>query len=145
MVGRNEQRCTYPQQISDWDYHWEFQGGGTMRFEIGFGPVVTGPDGSLTQTWQHVKHGAGNWKLDPQTLKPVGKAPRSSRLPKSCSRVESTWSGMEVRTAADQGLSDDPQVRYVLRWETLPSNRDQPRPEPLPPPTMLRLYELREP
>jgi BNR repeat-containing family member len=131
-------------QTSDWDYRWEFQGGGTMRFEIGFGPVVTGPDGSLTQTWQHVKHGSGNWKLDPQTLKPVGKAPRSSRLPKSFSRVESAWSGMEVRTAADQGLSDEPQVRYVLRWETLPSNRDQPRPEPLPPPTMLRLYEVRE-
>ncbi|MCY2991861.1 MAG: hypothetical protein NTY19_28890, partial [Planctomycetota bacterium] len=87
---------------------------------------------------------SGNWKLDPQTLKPVGKAPRSSRLPKSFSRVESTWSGMEVRTAADQGPNDAPKVRYVLRWETLPSNRDQPRPEPLSPPTMLRLYELRE-
>ena len=66
-------------QTSDWDYRWEFQGGGTIRFEIGFGPVVTGPDGSLTQTWQHVKHGSGNWKLDPQTLKPIGKCATPQR------------------------------------------------------------------
>jgi hypothetical protein len=131
-------------QTSDWDYRWEFQGGGTIRFEIGFGPVVTGPVGSLTQTWQHVKHGSGNWQLDPQTLKPVGKASRRSGLPKSFSRVESAWPGTEVRMAADQGLNDDPKVRYVLRWETLPSNRDRPRPEPFPSPTMLRLYEVRD-
>lgn len=131
-------------QTSDWDYRWEFQGGGTIRFEIGFGPVVAGPECSLTQTWQHVKHGSGNWRLDPQTLKPVGKAPpRRSGLPKDFSRVQSTCPGMEVRTAADLGAGD-PEVRYVLRWETLPANRDRPRPEPLPPPTMLRLYEVRQ-
>lgn len=133
-------------QTSDWDYRWEFQGGGTIRFEIGFGPVVRRPDGSLTQTWQHVKHGSGNWKLDPQTLKPTGKAPpRSSGLPKGFSRVESAWPGMEVRTAADLSPGDDMEVRYLLRWETLPSNRDRPRPEPFPPPSMLRLYDFRGP
>jgi hypothetical protein len=132
-------------QTSDWDYRWEFQGGGSIPFEIGFGPVVVGPDGSLTQTWHHAKHGSGSWKLNPETLKPVGKAPPCrSGLPKGFSRVESAWPGMEVRTAADLGAGDDPKVRYVLRWETLPSNRDQPRPSPLPPPTMLRLYQVRE-
>ena len=131
-------------QTSDWDYRWEFQGGGTMRFEIGFGPVVTGPDGSLTQTWWHVKHGAGNWLLDPQTLQPAGKAPRRSGLTKNVSGFNSAWLGMRVQTAADQGRSDDPRVRYVLRWETLPSNRDRPQAAPLPPPTMLQLYEFRE-
>jgi hypothetical protein len=130
-------------QVSNWDYRWEFQGGGTIRFEIGFGPVVAGPDGSLTQTWHHPKHGSGNWKLDPETLRPVGKAPPPrSGLPGGFSRAESTWPGMEVRTAADLGAGDDPKVRYVLRWETLPSNRDRPRPGPFPPPTMLRLYQV---
>ena len=130
-------------QTSDWDYRWEFQGGGSIPFEIGFGPVVAGPDGSLTQTWHHPKNGSGNWKLDPGTLKPLGKAPPpSSGLPPGFSRVESTWPGMEVRTAADLGAGEGPKVRYVLRWETLPSNRDRPRPGPLPPPTMLRLYQL---
>jgi hypothetical protein len=46
---------------------------------------------------------------------------------------------MEIQTATsrDQGR------RWVLRWETLPHNRDQPRPT-APPPTELRLYELPE-
>ena len=144
--ARREPGAWHIYQTSDWDYRWVFQGGGTIRFEIHVGPVVAGQDGSLTQTWQHVKYGSGNWKLDPQTLKPVGKAPpRRSGLPKGFSRVESTWPGMEVRTAADLGVEDNPKVRYVLRWETLPSNRDRPRSGPLPPPTMLRLYQLEEP
>jgi hypothetical protein len=69
----------------------------------------------------------------------------SSGLLKGFCRVESTWLGMEVRTAADLGSGDNSKVRYVLRWETLPSNRDRPRSGPLPPPTMLRLYQLEEP
>ena len=133
-------------QTSDWDYRWEFRGGGTIRFEIHVGPVVAGPDGSLTRTWQHVKYGSDNWKLDPQTLKPVGKAPPcKSGLPRGFARVESTWPGMEVRSAADLGAGDNSKVRHVLRWETLPSNRDRPRSGPLPPPTMLRLYQIEEP
>jgi hypothetical protein len=31
----------------------------------------------------------------------------------------------------------------MLRWETLESNRDAPRPGPLPPPSMLRLYAVK--
>ncbi|MGO8748705.1 MAG: BNR repeat-containing protein [Thermoguttaceae bacterium] len=144
--ARRETSAWHIYQTSDWDYRWEFRGGGTIRFETHVGPVVAGSDGSLTQTWQHVKYGSGNWKLDPKTLKPVGKTPpRKSGLPKGFSRVESTWAGMEVRSAADLGAGDNSKVRYVLRWEMLPSNRDRPRPGPLPPPTMLRLYQLEEP
>jgi len=130
-------------QTSDWDYRWEFRGGGSIRFEIGFGPVTAASDGSITQAYHHVKHGSGNWRLDPQTLKPVGQALSPARLPKELSRPESDWPEMAVRTAEDLGKSEDPGVRFVLRWETLPANRDRPRPGPLPPPTMLRVYELR--
>lgn len=79
-------------QTGDWDYRWEVQGGATIHFEIGVGPVVTNSDGSLTQAWQHVKHGSGNWKLDPQTLKtvgnppPIGAARLASRQPRRGSR-----------------------------------------------------------
>ncbi len=172
-------------QTSRWDYRWQFEGGGTIRFEIGFGPVVARADGSLTQSWHHIKHGSGTWTLDPQTLQPIdprkaatqaerdksvgeksvgekatadkargeksepvgAAAPRSAprgRLPKSFHQVESDWPEMEVRTAEDLGQPEG-DVRYVLRWETLPSNRDRPRPPPLPPPSMLRLYEIARP
>ena len=57
-------------------------------------------------------------------------------------KLESNRPGMGVRTASDLGESGEAGVRYLLRWETLPSNRDRPRPGEPPPPSMLRLYKL---
>lgn len=129
-------------QTSNWDYRWEFKGGGTIRFEVGIGPLAAAQDGSLSQTYHHIKHGSGAWRLDPQALKPIGNAPRQERLPKEFSRVESDWPEMGVRTASDLGKSDEPGVRFLLRWETLPANRDRPRTGKLPPPSKLKLFEL---
>ena len=131
-------------QTSDWDYRWDPHGGGTIRVEVSVGPVLVSSDGSLTQSYHHVRHGSGVWRLDPATLKPLGILAVQKKVPKGFSRVESTWPGMEPRSAADLGQSDDPGVSYLLRWETLGANRDHSRPPPLPPPNMLRLVEVRE-
>jgi hypothetical protein len=130
-------------QTSDWGYRWDFRGGGTIRFEIGLGPVTVEPDGTLSQSYRHAKHGSGNWRLDEATLRPAGAAPRRTSLPKEIGRVISDRPGMGVRTAADLGDSDEPGVRYLLRWETLPSNRDRPHSGDPPPPCMLKVYKLR--
>jgi hypothetical protein len=129
-------------QTSDWDYRWDFSGGGTIGFEIGFGPVTAEPGGSLTQSYRHVKHGSGRWLLDGQTLRAAGPAPREQTLPAEITQPQSDWPEMRVHTAQDLGRSDDPAVQYVLRWETLPSHRDRPRTGPLPPPSMLRVFEV---
>jgi hypothetical protein len=129
----------YP--TSDWDYRWEFSGGGSLVFEIGFGPVTVDPDGNLPQTYRHATHGSGCWRLNPDTLSVAGQAARERVWPAEIYRLRLDWPGMGVRTAGDLGRSDDPQVEYLLRWETLPSNCDRPRAEPLPPPSMLQLYE----
>ena len=51
---------------------------------------------------------------------------------------------MEVQRGYEgSGYSADG-VRYVLKWETLPPNRDKPRPAPFPPPSMLHLFKLQE-
>jgi hypothetical protein len=129
-------------QTSDWDYRWAFQGGGTIRFEIGLGPVTVEPGGSLIQAYRHAKHGSGRWKLDEKTLQPTGPAPPRPRLPAQLRKLQSDRPGMGVRTASDLGESGEAGARYLLRWETLPSNRDRPRPGDPPPPSMLRLYKL---
>jgi hypothetical protein len=49
---------------------------------------------------------------------------------------------MEVRWRKDAGTSPDAGIVYMMRWETLPSNRDMPR-TPIPPATKLRLYGFR--
>ena len=59
--------------------------------------------------------------------------------------VESKHPDMGVRRKADLGAPDEPGAQYILRWETLPSNRDRPRPGDPPEPSMLRLYKLRKP
>ena len=132
-------------QTSDWDWRWEFHGGGTIRFGVGLGPVTLQPDGTLTQAYRTRGHGSGTWLLDEATLRPAGKAPRRERLPGEIGRLESKHPGMEVRRADDLGTSDEPGVRYILRWETLPSNRDRPHPGDPPPPSTLKLYKLRRP
>ena len=48
--------------------------------------------------------------------------------------------GMEVNLR----LSRQDDVCYVLRWETLPRNRDRPR-ATIPPPTELRVFEFSDP
>jgi hypothetical protein len=129
-------------QTSDWDYRWEFNGGGTIVFEIGFGPVSAAADGSLTQNYHHTKHGSGRWRLDAQTLRAAGPAPREPALPGAVFPKQADWPELRGQTAHDSGHSDDPGLQYLLRWETLPSNRDRPRSGPLPPPSMLKLYEV---
>ncbi len=129
-------------RTSDWDYRWEFSGGGTIGFEIGVGPVTVDADGSLTQTYSHRKLGSGVWELDEASLRPSGKAPRRETLPREIGRLRSDRPGMRVKTAADSEESPSPGVKYLLRWETLPPNRDRPHPGDPPPPCLLQVYRL---
>jgi hypothetical protein len=135
------------QQASDWHYRWDFGGGGSIPFEVGLGPVRPAGKDTLTQGWRNVKYGSGSWTLDEATLKPIA-VTAAPATPKpsgdSLGGVESTFPGMGVRSAGDTGRADEAGVRYVLRWETLGVNRDRPREGPVPPPSMLRVYELRD-
>jgi len=52
---------------------------------------------------------------------------------------------MTVPYTGDRGSVGTPGRRFILRWETLPANRDRPREQPWPEPSLLRVIELREP
>lgn len=82
----------------------------------------------------------GTWQLDHETLAAVGLAAPRRRTPVPLGRVESPWPGMQVRWQNDSGEAT-PGRKFMLRWETLAPNRDRPRAEPLPPPSMLRVIE----
>jgi len=137
-------------QTSDWDYRWEFQGGGSIPMEISFGPVVTQrvagriapSNGDITQSYSHIKHGNGNWRLDPVTLKPLGQAPPATRIPPEISRNESNYPGHQRRSTSDSGVIDEPGIIYTMCWETLSVNRDRPWAGDPPPPSTLRIFKL---
>jgi hypothetical protein len=125
-------------RITDWDYRWDFHGGGSIPFEVGVGAVRPDGKGGLLLDYSHSKKGSGIWRLDEATFKITGSVERTRNWPESLDRVESDFPGMQVRTltSAAKGLL------YVLRWETLGPNRDRPREGPLPAASMLRVYAV---
>jgi hypothetical protein len=129
-------------RASDWSYRWAFAGAGTLVFEIQVHPVQVEHEGTLLQPFTHIKYGRAAFRLDEATLRPLGivEAPRD--FPRELEAVQSAVPGMQVRWATDSGHGPDPTIRYMLRWETLEANRDQPR-ATIPPPTTLRLYGVR--
>lgn len=142
-------------QASKWNYRWDFGGIGSLVMEITFGPVMLEPSGFLTQQYSHIKSGTGIWQLDMSTLSSVMEL-GSSLWPQS--HEQARQAGMVVHWLKSSGLismagtflnstSDtpkDPSTVYALRWETMPENKDQPRPT-IPAPTPLMLYTFRDP
>jgi len=131
-------------RISDWDYRWYFSGYGSIITEIHLGAVRAAADGTLRLDYSHSKYGSGMWKLDARTFRVLGRLPREQRIPAALGKVESDFPGMQVRWAEGTGDDGRADVTYWLRWETLGRNRDRPRRGPLPGPSTLRVYALRE-
>ena len=83
--------------------------------------------------------------VDEETLEPAGVGPRSvqpPRFPKGLTKTVSGFPGMRTNWSEDIGEAPDPSGLYVLRWETLGSNRDRPRKGQLPENSDLVLYKI---
>lgn len=121
-------------QASDWKgYTWAFSGGGSIPADISVGGVKV-QGGKLVQSWRHAKFGSGEWTLDEATLKPIPVAKKTAALPVAAALSEKfLWS---------RGEGEDPTVRYALRWETQPANRDV-KPDVIPPDSRLMLLKYR--
>ncbi len=130
-------------QTSQWNYRWEFSGGGTINFEIKMEPVHYSPERGLTLGYHHAKEGSGVWTLDEEDLT-VMKTENEKSAPRIPGTVHSAFPGMAVRWAKDLGSSGKPGTRYQLRWETLGPNRDRPREPPWPEPSMLQVVQVSE-
>ncbi|MFZ4638263.1 MAG: BNR repeat-containing protein [Pirellulales bacterium] len=126
-------------QTSDWSERIAFSGRGSIGLEASVGSVTLADDGTLLLDHRTPTAG-GTWQLDRETLAAVGLAAPRRRTPVPLGRVESPWPGMQVRWQNDSGEAT-PGRKFMLRWETLAPNRDRPRAEPLPPPSMLRVIE----
>ncbi|MCU0915912.1 MAG: BNR repeat-containing protein [Planctomycetes bacterium] len=141
-LARWEDAAWVIRPVSRWDYRWEFQGGGSIPVLVSAGPVQLLDDGRLVQSWSHVKYGSGTWQLDPVTLQIVADIRLPPRYPAALTRSRTNWPGLGVRWAEDLAARTERDRRYVLRWESLGANRDQPIAGPIPEPTMLTLYCL---
>lgn len=130
-------------QITDWDYRWDFKGFGSIPVEITLGAASAANNGTLEVPFWHTKYGKGFIVLDDATLIPSGTKPARDDFPADAMVLEDKTPGMAVRTQWDSGKTDDPDVRHLLKWETLPVNRDQPHPGDIPAASMLKVYKIR--
>jgi hypothetical protein len=126
-------------KATDWDYRWNFTGGGSVPCEVRGGPVTVQDDGTLRQTLSHKKFGGGLYEVDPVTLKVGKKIPSKPTRPSKLNRLELKVPGMRPKWSGSRGATPEGE-RHYLRWETLGPNRDRPRPGAPPPPSTLRLY-----
>ncbi len=128
-------------QITDWDYRWEFSGSGSIDFEVVINRFTRRDDGHYEVGFRHIKYGNRTMLLNDdleicgEVLKPE---PFTSKV-----IISDSFPGLRIQTRNDSGKSPEAGFRYVLKWETLPSNRDLPRPEPWPEPSQLWLYKLK--
>lgn len=127
-------------QLTNWDYRWEFSGGGSIVFEVRIGGFRNRGDGSYELDYGHIKYGNGTFLIN-ESLEISGIVKKPG-LPAELSKIEGSFPGLEVRTAGDTGANQESNSRYLLKWETLPANRDQARPEPWPAPSQLYLFKL---
>ncbi len=123
-------------QASDWTYRWDFHGGGSLGTEIKVGPLRA-ESGRLTIAIDHRVVGSGVWEVDPATLK-LTRTPKLAP-PQVHGVDDASPTALFDRSADDVGDARTDGVHYRLEWRTLGENRDKPRPEGAPPPTMLRL------
>ncbi|MFT3991561.1 MAG: BNR repeat-containing protein [Luteolibacter sp.] len=123
--------------ISQWDFRWDFGGGGSLNADVTVGPPVLRPDQSLLVNFSTTHSPVdGRVHLSAETLKPLETLPAlPTLLPPSLAKQETE--GMEVQTLPFR----DGGRLWVLRWETLPRNRDLARKQ-VPPPSKLRLIGL---
>jgi len=139
FIARYENGAWTKQQVTDWDFPWNFQGNGSIPSEL----IIDAPkmlENKLIAFGYHRKDvGDKVLVLDATTLKYVREDAYTYPFPEEINTVESTFPGMRVNTRFDSGKPANGK-RYMLRWETLPANRDRKPDGDLPEPSMLRLY-----
>jgi len=129
--------------ITDWDYRWFFEGGGSIIFEVRLGTVQPRSDQYLQMDYYHARYGSGTWLLNKE-LDIVGRVHKRESVPAELENPISDFPEMTVhlRQGSSGRTDDGSSFRYLLRWETLPHNRDLPREGLLPEPSPLQLYKI---
>jgi hypothetical protein len=138
VARANGQGQWQTRQISDWQFRWEFPGGGSQVRQVSISSPTSDADGNLIVGYSARQAGSGRWRLDGKSLAVLEQLPaiKSESLAES-HQPRSDYPGLQRQSATSQ--SDG--RHWVLRWETLGPNRDLVNRD-VPPPSELRLYEI---
>lgn len=130
-------------RTTNWTHRWDIGGFNTLDFAIEVFPVKSYPSGQLKQLYYNSYEGGwGGLVLNETTLAQTAQVAPPYPYPAELGLRESADPNMRVRFWQDSGTGPDPDINYMLRWETLPPNGDVAR-TPEPASSMLRVYGIR--
>jgi hypothetical protein len=136
--------------ISNWKSTHIFKGGGTGPSTFGtslrLGAIKKHQDKYLALPFSHWIAGKGLLVIDEETLEfvRVDKNIIKKQAPTEMNKLISKFKGMQVRIQGGPDNEKKRQVKYLMKWETLGSNRDRPRPKPWPGNSDLFLYTVKK-
>ncbi|NYI04495.1 BNR repeat-containing protein [Allostreptomyces psammosilenae] len=114
-------------QISDWRGRWDFGGFGTINFHVALLGSRVLRNGHIQVDF--VGYGRPTSIILDSDLTPITQCP-TPPLPAQAATVRGDHPGLRVNIGHDSGdgaTTATPRGRYLLRWESLDANRDQPR------------------
>jgi len=131
------------EQLTDWNFRWYFQGGGAIGYsEVSVETPVMENGKIMFPYWQK-REGRMKFYVDEKTLKPIRKVKNVDSLD-PLRKVSSKFPGMRTNFSSDLNRKANNNKVYMLRWETLPANRDTMRTGVNPPPFKLQVIELKK-
>ena len=116
-------------QISDWTGRWSFGGGGTITTDVSMAGSTALDNGDIQVSYRC--YGKLMAIVVDSSLQPITQI-TASGLPSEVTTVRGDYPGLRVYTKRDSGHVTGPPTdrgTYLLRWESLPQNLDQPREE----------------
>ncbi|MGZ0656349.1 BNR-4 repeat-containing protein [Coraliomargarita sp. W4R53] len=132
-------------QSTDWDYRWDFKGGGSITRDLRHDVVTPADEGELALPITHNKYENGRYILDEKDfsiLRIEGATDAERAMAREIYTVKSDFPEMQRLKASDSGKSPEPNIKYELKWEALKNFRDAPRPKPWPASEPLWLYTI---
>src|SRR5512133_58743 len=98
-IARLDGKKWTSKQITNWDYRWEFSGGGSINFEVRMKDFNKRNDGYYEVDYYHIKYGNGTILLD-KNFNNVGKVLKPAPFNESI-KIEGSFPGLLVQMAGD--------------------------------------------
>ncbi len=133
-------------QISKWDYRWNFSGPGSIESEIRLIGARFLKDGNIAVGYWHIKKGIGELIVNPENLRLIEDRPvtqtENSEFPRELIEPSSKIEGISVKWMKLLSPNENENEYYYLRWETMGKRRFyEPREKPVPPSSM-KMYKF---
>ncbi len=132
-------------QISDWDFRWEFFGGGDQMTVGGaFSFAGLSEEGFVVIDWRTEKGDSGRYAVDSKTFEHADESVNfTEKYPSDMRSRMTDRPGLNVNIAMDQGRPSDTETRYVLKWEGGPRSHGRHAPEVIPEGPLSKLVLLK--